>query len=337
LTVRAATSVDRETLQELYRAFFAEQTPPDYYGVSLDQELSEVDEILEDGLAFVADEDGAILGFALARRKDGTRGLLSDVYVRPEARRKGLATELARAVTEALAATGATHVTLSVDPGNAPARAAYASWGFRDQALTLVAEIGELARRLDDAAETGPSLGSVHVQTDDIGAVSRAVAQFVPRRAARSQGTVVAPPRNGWIAIYDEASDREPDLLRRLGRELSDRMGAVTLSIGIEHGQVVRYLLYERGRVVDEYLSVPEHYGALAPGDAVALGANPTVVARLTGADPKEIRSIARTASSPADLPPATELLTRLATAMKIEGADHGYAEAGDIPGAEHV
>lgn len=335
--IRRATQADRETLLELYRAFFAEQPPPEYYGVSLDQELSEVDEILDDDLAFVADENGEIAGFALARRKEGTRGLLSDIYVRPEARRKGVASALAVAVTEALADAGATHITLSVDPANAAARAAYASWGFHEQALTLVVETEELARRLAAAEQTGPSYGSVHVQTDDIGAVTRAVAQFVPRRGAHSEGTVVAPPRNGWIAVYDEAADREPELLRRLSRELSDRMGAVTLSIGVERGQVVRYLLYERGRIVDEYLSVPEHYGELPPGDTVALGANPTVVARLTGADPREIRRIARTAASPADLPPAPELLAQLAQAMKIEGAEHGYAEAGDIPGAERI
>ena len=61
------------------------------------------------------------------------------------------------------------------------------------------------------------------------------------------------------------------------------------------------------------------------------------MVARLTGADPREIRRIARTAASPADLPPAPELLVELAAAMKIEGAEHGYADAGDIPGAQRV
>jgi ribosomal protein S18 acetylase RimI-like enzyme len=335
--IRKATSADRETLHELYAAFFSECPDSDYYGASLEEELAEVDEIAADGLAFVAEEDGAIAGFALARRKRGTHGVLTDLYVRPEARRQDVATKLAASVVEALAERGATHVTLSVDVGNVPARTAYAAWGFREEHLTLVAEIGELQDRLARVADVGPSFGSVHVQTDDIGAVTRAVAQFVPRRAARSEGTIVSPPRNGWIAIYDEASDREPDLLRRFGRELSDRMGAVTLSIGVEQGKVVRYLLYERGRIVDEYLSVPEHYGELPPGDAVALGANPTVVARLTGADPREIRRIARAAASPADLPPAGELLAQLAHAMKIEGAEHGYAEAGDIPGAEHV
>jgi hypothetical protein len=50
--------------------------------------LAEVDEILADGLAFLAEEDSEIVGFVLARRKEGTRGLLSDIYVCPQARRK---------------------------------------------------------------------------------------------------------------------------------------------------------------------------------------------------------------------------------------------------------
>lgn len=334
--IRRATPADREALHRLYRELDAEIPSPQYYGARIEDELAEVDEILEREIAVVAEEDGEVVGFVLARPRPGTRGLLSDIYVRPENRRRGLASVMAAEAVEALRAYGVTHVTLSVSADNAAARAVYAAWGFREQALTLAAEIDEVGRRLA-GAEAGPSYGSVHVQTDDIGVVARAVARFVPLRAARSQGTIVSPPRNGWIAIYDEASDREPGLLRRLGRELSDRMGAITLSIGVEHGQVVRYLLYERGRVVDEYLSVPEHYGPLPPGDVVALGANPTAVARLTGADPKEIRAIARTAASAADLPPAAELLARLATAMKIEGADHGYTEAGDIEGAQRI
>jgi ribosomal protein S18 acetylase RimI-like enzyme len=336
--IRRATASDRDSVRALYKEFFTELgPPPEFYGVSLDQELGEVDEILDAGFAFVADEHGELVGFFLAARKDGTRGLFSDIYVRPEWRRQGVATDLAQAATEALVETGATHVTLSVEPDNAAARAVYATWGFREQALTLAVPIDELTRHLAAAGQAGPSFGSVHVQTDDLGAVARATAQFIPRLPGHSEGTIVAPPRNGWIAVYDESCDHDHELLRRLARELSDRMGAVTLAIGVEQGKVVRYLLYERGRMVDEYLSVPELYGPLPPGDAVALGANPTVVARLTGADPREVRTIARVAPSPADLPPAPELLAQLAAAMKIEGAEHGYAEAGEIEGAVRV
>ena len=63
-------------------------------------------------------------------------------------------------------------------------------------------------------------------------------------------------------------------------------MGAVTLLLGVERDELVRMILFERGRIVDEYLSVPEFYGPLPPGDVVGLAANPTVVSRLTGAEP---------------------------------------------------
>jgi hypothetical protein len=56
------------------------------------------------------------------------------------------------------------------------------------------------------------------------------------------------------------------------------------------------------------------------------MAANPTVLARLTGAEPQRIKEIALTATSPADLPPGRELLAALADALGLAGADHGYA-----------
>ena len=168
----------------------------------------------------------------------------------------------------------------------------------------------------------GRSYGAIHVQTDDLAAVERAVRQFVPRLPGQSRGSTVAPPRGGWIAVYDDVCDRDPSMLRRLAKELSERMGAVVLSLGVEHEEVVRFVLLEAGRVVDEYLSVPEHYGTLPPGDVIALAANPRVVARLTGADPAVIRAVARTAASPAELPPRAELLAAIAAAIGLEGAE---------------
>jgi ribosomal protein S18 acetylase RimI-like enzyme len=134
----------------LYSAFFAELPTPDYWGVTLAAELAELAEILADRLAFVAEEDGEVVGFVLARRKEGTRGLLSDISVRPEWRRRGHATRLAKAAADALHERGATHITLSVQVGNAPARAAYARWGFRERTLTLEVITQELQRRVSE-------------------------------------------------------------------------------------------------------------------------------------------------------------------------------------------
>jgi hypothetical protein len=77
--------------------------------------------------------------------------------------------------------------------------------------------------------------------------------------------------------------------------------------------------------MVDEYLSVPTYYGALPRVDELALAANPTLVGRLTGADPEAVRAAAPTASSPADLPRAAELLAGIAGVLGLAGAEHGF------------
>jgi hypothetical protein len=198
--------------------------------------------------------------------------------------------------------------------------------GFTEVTRTLTASVDALGARLGPA--TDPSFGSIHVQTDDVDAVERAVRQFVPRLPGGSKGSVVLPPGDGWVGVFDELTDREPEMLRRLARELSDRMGAFVLALGAEEGRVVRYIAYERGRVVDEFLSVPEFHGPLPPGEVIALGANPRLMARMTGADAEAIRSTARTAGDPGDLPPASELIAKLADLFGIPAAHGGYEQA---------
>jgi hypothetical protein len=217
----------------------------------------------------------------------------------------------------------------------AEAATGWARAGFSEVGRILEAPVEALERRLGGAR--GSSFGSVHVQTDDGDAVVRAVRQFVPRLPGSSKGSVVSPPRNGWTAVYDELCDRDPEMLRRLARELSDRMGAVVLLLGVEEEQVVRFVLLERGRLMDEYLSVPQYHGELPPGDVISLAANPTVVARLTGADPARVRSVIRTADRPEDLSPASELIGEVAAVLGVEGAGHGYAGAADEPGSVDV
>ncbi len=201
--------------------------------------------------------------------------------------------------------------------------------------MVMTGSVAELEERL--GSQESASFGSIHIQTDDLSAVEQAVRQFVPRLPGGSRGSLVAAPRRGWIAVYDDVCDRNPEMLRRLARELSDRMGAVTLLLGVEREELVRMILFERGRIVDEYLSVPEFYGPLPPGDVVGLAANPTVISRLTGADPETVRHVARTAPSPADLPPARELLAQLAAALHVEGVETGWADAPEPDGSVRI
>jgi hypothetical protein len=211
---------------------------------------------------------------------------------------------------------GSTRVVLDVLARNELGVAAWRGLGFRDEKYYLSATVDELETRLA-TIEQQPSRGTVYVQTDDHDAVERAVAKYLPR-IGRSAGTTVHQPENGWTRVEDELSGRDPKALRRLARELSLALGAIVLTLGIEEGAVVRYVLWDRGGVADEYASLPEHYGPLPPGYVVALAANPTVAQRLTGADPARVRAVARTASSPAELPSPEALATQVAEVLGV-------------------
>ena len=319
--IRTATPDDLALVRELWRAFEAEIPDAEWrYDVS-EGDARALEQAIGEDVVLLADD----VGLAVATKKGERMGFLDLVYVRPKARRSGVAAELVREVAAQLRERGAEVLELEVLASNGGARAVYDRWGFAPHELTLAAPIDRLVERLA-APSQGPTFGSIHVQTDDQHAVERAVHKALPR-FGRSAGTSVSGPSNGWIAIHDELSDRDPKVLQRLAKELSYANGGVVLAIGIEDGAVVRYTLYDRGGAVDEYASLPEYAGPLPPGDVVALGANPTVVSRLTGADPARVREVARTGASPADLPPALELLAQIADLLGVAEATHGWEE----------
>jgi GNAT superfamily N-acetyltransferase len=286
--IRAATEADSPLVRDFWRAFNEEV--PDAPWRDDDEDDFKPDVVL------VADEDGAV-----ALTKQGDRVWFVDIlYVRPQARGRGLGTELLRAAAEHAGGDGV--LELEVLESNEAARRLYERLGFSTVERTLAAPVSTLLA----ASTDGPTYGAVHVQTDDADAVRRNATKVLHAEPEVTLG-------HGWVRV-----EAEPGRLRTLARELSYTEG-VTLALSVESGAVVRYVLFDRGSMVDEYASVPEFHGALPPGDVIALGANPTVVARLTGADPRRVREVARTASSPADLPPAQELYTTIADVLGVE------------------
>ena len=325
MTVRHANEDDRPALRALWESWQSEQRDlPPWADASWEANEPELDRALAANALFLAEDGDEPVGFVSSWLEHHV-GRIGDLYVLPRARRRGTGGALVSAVVENLRARGATHLFLSA---NLEAIDFYERLGFREESRTLV-----LPLDVRDVGE-GRSYGSIHVQTDDLATIERAVRQVVPRLPGGSKGSLITPPRRGWITVYDDVCDRDPSMLRRLAAELAERTGAVVLSLGVEHDQVVRFVLFEAGRVVDEYLSVPEHYGPLPSGEVIALAANPRVVARLTGADPTAVRTVARTAPLPEELPPPDELVAELAAAIGLEGAGHGWADAPEIEGA---
>ena len=326
MNIRNATPADHAELEELVGAYLDEHwarpyppPPPGPY--------------LETGRIVVAEDDGEIVGMAKGEERDGL-GHVSLVYLKPEARGRGGGNELVRDLVTQFRDRGFDHVSLNVELPNDEALAYWRRLGFTDYRRSLLTDLASLEKRLAGHAVT--SRGSIHVQTDDQGAVEKAVARWVPR-VVRSPKTVVSAPRNGWIGVYDEVAEQQPEHLRKLASELAYVSGGVVVALSVEQGEVVRLVAFDRGRVADEYLSVPEYYGPLPPGDAVALRANPTLLGRLTGAKPGDIRASAPTAASASELPPADELLASLAWALGIEGAGLRSDDVADGPGAATV
>ena len=150
MTVRSATLDDLAVLEELWRAFEAEVPPPAHEEVDVATELAEIRAIVESGLGWLAERDGAAVGMVLARRRGPRVGRITDLYVRPAARRAGVAEALTRAVAARFAADGVDTIDLEVMASNTAARAAYARWGFRDEVLVLAAPVAALAERLGE-------------------------------------------------------------------------------------------------------------------------------------------------------------------------------------------
>jgi ribosomal protein S18 acetylase RimI-like enzyme len=313
VNIRIATPDDVDLLMSLVERLESELPALPYPDHPAEFERQKVERMVSDGIALIAEEDGNAVGYALARYGEHgpTTVHVSDLWVDAAAREQGIARELLRLVSEAAAAHGSTYVLLDVDSKNLAAIAFYERLGFEEGAKILRAPLDKLLERRE---EPGESLGAVYVQSDDAQRVERVVNDYLPR-LVRGASRAVERGR-AWTAVRLEPYDR--DVLRKLGAELSYRFG-VSVLLAVEDDAVVRFVIHDRGRMVDEYVSVPEYFGPLPPGDALALRANPTVVSRLTGADPARVRAVARTAASPGELPAARELYAQIAEVLGLD------------------
>jgi ribosomal protein S18 acetylase RimI-like enzyme len=319
VTIRPATEADRDLVRVLWEDFEQELGGPQYLRETWDEAWDDLSDTIRDGVALIAELDDRAVGFVFCVLGDRGRKTahITDLYVLPEHRGQGIGSALIAAVVEPAREAGLDHVSLEVTIRNSEARRLYERLGFVAVDLFMVSPLGALAERVE--SDTRPaSFGSLHVQTDDEAGVRRAVAQFLPR-LGRSEHTEVTESVNGWVTVVDELCDHDRSAQRRLGAELSERMGVPVVALALEEELVVRYLLFERGRMVDEYLSVPTYYGELSKADELSLAANPTLAARLTGAEPARVRAVARIAGTPAELPPARELLEQIASVLGLE------------------
>jgi ribosomal protein S18 acetylase RimI-like enzyme len=85
-------------------------------------------------VALLAEQDGKAIGFALGWPRNDRVGYLSDLYVRPEFRRRGIGRAL---LVQAAAGLGREFLVLTTETGNGPARDYYARLGFVEESVNL--------------------------------------------------------------------------------------------------------------------------------------------------------------------------------------------------------
>ena len=96
---------------------------------------------LAEGRTHVAEQDGTVVGFATWAEADGTVDL-EDLFVDPDYRRRGIASELVRRIAEVLRARGVQRLEVTANPH---AMEFYRSAGFTDYG-TADTEFGTGAR-----------------------------------------------------------------------------------------------------------------------------------------------------------------------------------------------
>jgi ribosomal protein S18 acetylase RimI-like enzyme len=314
VNIRRATEADQAIVRELWEEFEREVPFPYGEGETWEDEWKDTLDDIRGGGVFLAEDEQGVVGIARVEAPNQFKAAhVRFVHVRERARQQGVAKALLRECVADAKARGAEFVNLEVLLSNEPALTVWRRLGFEPVTYEMWSPLDRLEARLEEQ-EAPPSHASTHVQSDDETSVDRAIAEFIPRLTSPQ-----VEASESWIRVADATLDNDREAHGRFAKDLSDRLGAVTVALAVEQGAVVRFRLYERGRMVDEYLSVPTYYGSLPKGDELALEANPTLVARLTGAEREDVRRIARTAASPSELPAADELYAQIAALMGLQ------------------
>ena len=128
---------------------------------------------MSDGVALIAEEDGRALGFVFCVLGDRGRKTahVTDIYVRPEARRRGIGRALLAELVAPAREAELEHVSLEVLVRNPDARRLYERLGFTPVDMFMVAPLDAFADRVG-SVERPNSYASLHVQTDDEGGSS---------------------------------------------------------------------------------------------------------------------------------------------------------------------
>lgn len=139
LTIRPFEPTDRSALEQLWGRVFADDPPWNAPAIMIANKLKVQPELLLVGVL-----DDVLVGAVMAGF-DGVRGWIYHLAVAPEARRRGVATQLVRSAESGLRKLGCPKVNIQVRASNGEVVAFYQRLGF------VLEERVSMGRRLEGA------------------------------------------------------------------------------------------------------------------------------------------------------------------------------------------
>lgn len=80
-------------------------------------------------------------------------------------------------------------------------------------------------------------------------------------KALEGRNAFVTLGKNDSIVVFDEASDsQDPDLVTKLGQQLSKNLDSAVLAVLNHDDDILWYVLFEKGKCIDEYDSSPGYF-----------------------------------------------------------------------------
>jgi len=148
LRIRDATGSDRDSVTCLWREFSEETPEPSWRAGKSEDHVRALVEAIGTDVVLLAERNGEPAGLAVAEVRDDPVGYLHILFVRPGARRSGVAGALLREATTRFAERDRKLLELDGLASNDRARSVYERWGFRAVELKLAAPVDALIDRL---------------------------------------------------------------------------------------------------------------------------------------------------------------------------------------------
>jgi len=166
---------------------------------------------------------------------------------------------------------------------------------------------------------------------------SRDTDRIVTALAESGHTAFVTLPHGAFSVVYDRASeDQEPGVIDEMAKRLSARLDCAALAVVNHDDDLLLIMLYERGKLVDEYASAPGYFdGAERPpegGDAKRL-----CRALAGGGKVGQVEALLRVPAGSEDgfvfeVERHQALVEALGLPMSAVGAGFTYIDAGELP-----